>query len=98
VIWLLAIGIALLAWAGLWKRNLVLAFGVLFGVLLAWILSYFLKPFVINVKTIPVWLPPLPLATVALTLFVYGALVWIKGNEALPKKKPEEKDDSHDHH
>ena len=92
--WLAGVALCLLIWAGLWKRNLVLAFGVLIGVLLAWLLSYFLEPFITGAKVIPVWLPPLPLATVALVLFVYGALVWLRGTEGLPKPK----DDDHDAH
>jgi hypothetical protein len=44
---------------------------------------------------IPLWLPPLPMATVALVLFVYGALVWIRGNEGLPKGKSEDTEHHH---
>jgi ABC-type sulfate transport system permease component len=86
---LLLIGVVacLVIWSAIWKSNLVLGFGVLIGVLLAWILSYGLKPYVTGMKDIPVWLPPLPLATVALVLFVYGALIWIRGSEGLPKIK-----------
>jgi hypothetical protein len=45
--------------------------------------------------SIPVWLPPLPLATIAIALFVYGALVWFRGAEGLPKKNPDASDDHH---
>jgi hypothetical protein len=93
--WLLAVAACLVVWGALWKRNLVLAFGVLIGVLLAWLFSYFLKPYVTGMESIPVWLPPLPLATVAIVLFVYGGLVWFRGSEGLPQKK---RDDSDPHH
>jgi len=93
--WLLAVALCIVVWGALWKRNLVLAFGVLIGVLLAWLLSYPLKPYVTGMESIPVWLPPLPLATIAIVLFIYGGLVWFRGNEALSKKKP---DDSDSHH
>jgi len=93
-VWLVGIVVCIFVWGALWKRNLVLAFGVLIGVLLAWLLSYVLKPYVTGMEQIPVWLPPLPLATVALILFVYGALVWFRGSEGLPKPK----DDPDDHH
>ena len=93
--WLIGIAACCVIWAGVWKSNLVLAFGILIGVLLAWLLSYSLEPYVTGMEHIPLWLPPLPMATVAVVLFVYGALVWIRGNEGLPKGKS---DDSDHHH
>ena len=95
MIWLIGIAVCCVIWAGIWKSNLLLAGGVLVGVLLAWLLSYLLKPYVTGMEDIPVWLPPLPLATVATILFIYGALVWIRGNDALPKKNPKKDDDHH---
>lgn len=92
--WILGIAACVLIWGALWKRNLVLAFGVLIGVLLAWLLSYLLRPYVTGEEHIPLWLPPLPLATVALILFVYGGLVWFRGSEGLPQPKPK---DTHEH-
>ena len=94
-LWLLGVAICVLIWGTLWKRNIIMASGILVGFLLAWLLSYLIKPYVTGMETIPVWLPPISLATVAIVLFVYGALVWIRGNDALPKKKP---DSSHDKH
>jgi hypothetical protein len=44
---------------------------------------------------IPVWLPPLPLATVALILFIYGGLVWRRGNDRLPQKRSDDADKHH---
>jgi hypothetical protein len=41
-------------------------------------------------EEIPVWLPPLPIAIIATLLFIKGALVWFRGNEALPNPKPDE--------
>ena len=93
--WLVGVVVALLIWGALWKRNLSLAGGVLVGVLLAWVLSYFLKPYVTGMETIPIWLPPLPLATIAIALFVYGAIVWFRGNDALPKGKQDEHSGHH---
>jgi len=95
--WLAGVAVCCLIWAGIWKRDIGLAFGILIGVLLAWLLSYFIKPYVTGMEQIPVWLPPLPLATVATLLFVYGALIWLRGNEGLPKPRPR-KDHSDHHH
>lgn len=94
--WLAGIAVCCLIWARIWQRSLNLAFGILVGVLLAWVLSYFVKPYVTGMESIPIWLPPLPLATVATLLFIYGAVIWFRGNEGLPKKKFDE-DDHHDH-
>jgi hypothetical protein len=96
MIWLLlGIVVCIVIWGAIFKSNLVLAMGVLIGVGLAVILSYALEPYVTGMKEIPLWLPPLPLATVALVLFVYGALVWLRGNEGLPKIKSDEPDEHH---
>ena len=95
-VWFVLLIVCLLVWQVLWKQNLVMAFGVLLGVLLAWGLYYLIKPYLTGgMENVPVWLPPLPLATVALILFVYGGLVWFRGNEGLPKPK---QDDSDEHH
>lgn len=85
-LWLLGVAIAILIWGALWRRNLLLSFGILIGLLLAWLASVLLRPYVTGMEEIPIWLPPLPLATIAVVLFVYGGLVWFRGNEALPKK------------
>jgi len=90
--WLVGVTVCLLIWGGIWKSNLLLAFGILLGVLLAWLLSFFVKPYVTDMENIPIWLPPLPLATVAIILFVYGAVVWFKGNEGLSKKDTDDSD------
>jgi len=94
-IWILAVVACLLLFTAIVRRNLILAGGVLIGVALAWVLSRLLEPYLTGAEQVPVWLPPLPLATVATILFVYGVLVWIRGNEGLPKPKD---DDSHGHH
>jgi hypothetical protein len=96
-LWLILIAACCLIWAGIWKSNLILALGVLVGVLLAWLLSYLIEPYLVtrSMENVPVWLPPLPMATVAVTLLVYGAIIWIRGNDALPKPKP--KDTEHHH-
>ena len=94
--WLAAVVVVLLIWALIWKRSPQLGFSVLIGALLAWLLSYLLAPAVTGMETIPIWLPPLPLATIATLLFVYGGIVWFRGNEGLPQKKHD--DDHHEHH
>lgn len=90
--WLLAVAVAILVWARLWRTNPSMAFGILIGLPIAWIFSRLITPYVTGMKDIPVWLPPIPVALVALTLFVTGTIVWFRG----PKASDEHKDDSGD--
>jgi hypothetical protein len=55
------------------------AIGVVCGVALAWIGAAVLPP--LSLKTMPVWLPALPFALVATSLFVFGALAWRWGTD-----------------
>jgi hypothetical protein len=93
LLWLIAVAMCVALWGLMWRASVELAFGVLIGVLLAWILSRLILPNVIAMEEFPVWVPPLPMATVAVLLFIYGAVVWFRGNDALPKGKADEHDD-----
>jgi len=93
--WIIGIAVLVLVWGQLWKVNLELALGILIGLPLAWLFSKFLQPYVTGMEEIPLWLPPLPFAIVATLLFVKGVLVWIRGNEALPKVTPEQQPHGH---
>jgi len=88
--WIIGVAVLILLWGVVWKRNLELALGILLGLPLAWLFSKWLNPYLTGMETIPIWLPPLPIALVATLLFVKGALVWIRGNDALPKPPPDE--------
>src|SRR6478736_6324309 len=68
LIWLLGAAVFVVIWSGLWKTQPKAAFGVLLGLLVAWILSRLLTPYVLGMTPIPVWLPPLPLAIIAPTV------------------------------
>jgi len=54
-----------------------LGFGIVLGGGIAWA-GLALSPH-ISLKPFPVWLPPLPFAVVALTLFFFGFLAWFWG-------------------
>jgi hypothetical protein len=43
---------------------------------------------------IPIWLPPLPIAIIALTLFVFGTVTWLRADRLPP---PRDRGDDHDH-
>jgi len=48
--------------------------GMMMGGTLAWVLLVLAPP--LHLKTLPIWLPALPFAVIALTLFVFGFLAW----------------------
>jgi len=98
IIWLILVAVCVAIWGALWQSNQVLSFGVLIGLILAWVASRLLTPYVTGMEEIPLWLPPLPMATVAVVLFIYGAIVWFRGNDKLPQpKKTEKSDHGHGH-
>ena len=72
LLWLLGVAIFVVLWGAVWKASAKGGFGVLIGLLLAWFFSRFMTPYVTGMENIPLWLPPLPLALVAVTLFVFG--------------------------
>jgi len=99
LIWLLGVAIFILIWGRLWNSMPAAGFGVLIGLPLAWLASLLLTPYVTGMKDIPLWLPPLPLAIVAFTLFVFGVIVWLRADKLGPPK-PIEEERGHDagHH
>jgi hypothetical protein len=70
--------VALLAvWTRAWQRRPALAFGMFLGVLGVWVIATLIRPS--GLAHIPLWLPPLPFAIVAVALFSFGALAWVWG-------------------
>jgi hypothetical protein len=96
LLWLIGVAIFVVLWGKLWRTQPAAGFGVLIGLPFAYILSQFITPYVTGMKDIPIWLPPLPLVTVALTLFVFGVIVWIRADR-LPPPKQRDSDDQHEH-
>ncbi|MFO7286584.1 MAG: hypothetical protein C0P79_006995 [Gammaproteobacteria bacterium] len=90
LLWFLGLVIALVIWAQIWKTNPTMAFGILIGLPIAWVASKLITPYLTGVAPVPVWLPPLPFAIVAVTLFVFGVLVWIRGTRAERQRVREE--------
>jgi hypothetical protein len=74
----LLIGLALL-WVAAWRYQRRFAVGTLVGAVIALLVVLVVKPF--QMTHIPIWLPPLPFAMVALTLFIFGALAWFWGED-----------------
>jgi len=75
---ILLIGLALL-WVLAWRRQRRFAVGTVVGAIVALLAVLVIKPF--EMQHIPIWLPPLPFALVALTLFFFGVLAWFWGED-----------------
>ena len=70
----------LLLWRLLWRTQpVLLPVGIGFGVLAGWIIVTVVKA--PELKDIPLWLPPLPFAAIAITLFVFGIMAWLWGDD-----------------
>ena len=75
LITLLVLVLALL-WLRAWVRHSRLALGIVLGMLLT-VTGYLLFTSLVHMTHMPLWLPALPFAIVALTLFGFGLLAWI---------------------
>ncbi len=69
----------LLLWRAAWRTRPILAFGITLGLMISWVVIAIAG--VPEIETVPLWLPPLPFAVVAVTLFVFGILAWVWGDE-----------------
>ena len=89
MLWLpvIFLGLLLASLALAWRTQPQFALGMLLGVGLAWIGVLNFRPYLTGTEEMPVWLPPLPLATVALVLLVYGVIVWMRGDVPIEKKE-----------
>jgi len=72
---LVVLGLALV-WLRAWLRHSRFAQGIALGAVIA-IAGEMLVAAVIRLPHIPLWLPPLPFAIIATTLFGFGVLAWI---------------------
>ena len=98
--WLIGVAVFVLLWAGLWKSSPRLAYGAVYGfviaLLLYWLFSSQLTGYVTGMSEIPVWVPPLPIAVVVIVLFYFGIKTWLNADNLPPP--PPQKDDDHGHH
>ena len=101
LIWLIGVAFFVLLWGKLWRALPAAGFGVLIGLPLAWVASILITPYITGMKDIPVWLPPLPIITIAVTLFVFGVIVWLRADKLTPPSDADSHDehgDGHGHH
>ena len=72
----------LVLWSLAWRSRPTLAFGIFLGTVGGCVLAAVLRS--IEIQHIPVWLPALPFAIVALTLLYFGVLAWWWGRSGKP--------------
>ena len=71
--------VVLVLWVAALRKRAELAIGVAVGLALAAIGAATAPSF--QLQEIPIWLPPLPFAVVACTLFFFGGLAWWWGTD-----------------
>ncbi|HEX6570532.1 MAG TPA: hypothetical protein VF055_00825 [Steroidobacteraceae bacterium] len=79
LITLLLLG-CLVLWLRAWQRGSKLALGLAIGVALV-VLGGLLLQTAPVFDHVPVWVPALPFAIIAITLFSFGALAWFWGED-----------------
>jgi len=67
----------LVLWGIAWWKRPQLGYGILIGVIAGCVVTAMLRP--VTMHEIPIWLPPLPFAVVAISLFSFGFLAWYWG-------------------
>jgi hypothetical protein len=71
--------VAFALWVAALRKRAELAIGIAVGLALAALVSATAPSF--KTHEIPVWLPPLPFAVIACTLFFFGGLAWWWGSD-----------------
>jgi hypothetical protein len=66
-------------WTLAWRRRPILAFGIFLGAAGVGVIAALVRPGALD--HLPIWLPPLPFATVAVGLLYFGVLAWLWGKK-----------------
>jgi len=66
-------------WGAAWRKQPNLAFGIFIGVVIAAVVAALVRPF--DMHNLPIWLPPLPFAVVAVSLLCFGIRAWFLGRD-----------------
>ncbi len=99
ILWIVVVLALLLLWRLAWRSQPLLAVGIGIGVLLGWFVGVTVDA--PSLENIPLWLPPLPFAIVALALFFFGVLAWFWGEDRSgddSRTRQESPSDASSHH
>jgi hypothetical protein len=66
-------------WGVAWREQPNLAFGILPGVVIVAVVAAFVRRF--HMHNVPIWLPALPFAVVAISLLCLGIRAWFLGRD-----------------
>jgi hypothetical protein len=90
--WLIGVAVFVLLWGALWRVSPKVAYGAVWGFLLAlivyWLFSGQLTTYVTGMNEIPVWLPPLPFVVVVIALFYFGIKTWLNADNLPAPREP----------
>jgi hypothetical protein len=74
--------VLLALWSVAWRKQPMLAFGIFLGTVSVGLLAIIFRPS--GIQHIPIWLPALPFAVVAVALLYFGILAWWWGRSRQP--------------
>ncbi len=64
-------------WGLAWRNRPIMAFGIFVGTASVWVVTAIVRPS--GLQHVPIWLPALPFAVVAIVLLYFGILAWLWG-------------------
>lgn len=67
-------------WSMAWRRQPNFALGIFAGVAIAAVVAALIRGS--HMDSVPVWLPPLPFAVVAISLLGFGIWAWLLGRKS----------------
>ena len=65
----------LILWGFAWRGQPPLALGMFIGLVVGALVAPLIGPYE-SIADVPIWLPPLPFATVTVVMLIYGFLAW----------------------
>ena len=95
-LWLIIAAALALFWGAMWKNYTKMAVGALIGIPVGWFASGPVYSYLTGeMEDIPLWLPPLPFAIVAILLLVVGAVIWFRPDSPSDSNSSEDSGGQH---
>lgn len=95
-LWLVIAAALALFWGAMWKNYTKMAVGALIGLPLGWLAAGPVYSYLTGaMEEIPLWLPPLPFALVAILLLVVGLVIWFRPDEPASSQDSDETQQQH---
>lgn len=95
-LWLVIAAALALFWGAMWKNYTKMAVGALIGIPVGWLAAGPVYSYLSgDMHEIPLWLPPLPFALVALLLLVAGLIIWFRPDGPEPSGDSDDSSQQH---